>query len=49
MGRTRLEAEWAGEGGRTLLAEYGDASSFEAVLARHGDEMPRCSSNPYSA
>jgi glutamate-1-semialdehyde 2,1-aminomutase len=34
-----LEAEWAGEGGRTLLAEYGDASSFEAVLARHGDEI----------
>lgn len=34
-----LEAEWAGEGGRTLLAEYGDASSFEAVLARHGAEI----------
>jgi glutamate-1-semialdehyde 2,1-aminomutase len=34
-----LGAEWAGEGGRTLLAEYGDASSFEAVLARHGHEI----------
>jgi len=34
-----LEAEWAGEGGRTMLAEYGDASSFEAVLARHGGEI----------
>ncbi|HVA40371.1 MAG TPA: aminotransferase class III-fold pyridoxal phosphate-dependent enzyme [Candidatus Binataceae bacterium] len=34
-----LEAEWAGEGGRTLLAEYGDASSFEAALARHGDQI----------
>lgn len=34
-----LEAEWAGEGGRTMLAEYGDASSFEAVLAHHGSEI----------
>lgn len=34
-----LEAEWAGEGARTMLAEYGDASSFEAVLARHGGEI----------
>ncbi len=34
-----LEAEWAGEGGRTMLAEYGDAPSFEAALARHGDEI----------
>ena len=34
-----LEAEWAGEGGRTLLAEYGDASSFEAALARDGGEI----------
>ena len=34
-----LEAEWAGEGGRTMLGEYGDASSFETILARHGDEI----------
>jgi glutamate-1-semialdehyde 2,1-aminomutase len=34
-----LEAEWAGEGGRTMLAEYGDASSFEAALARHGEKV----------
>jgi glutamate-1-semialdehyde 2,1-aminomutase len=34
-----LEAEWAGEGGRTMLAEYGDASTFETMLARHGDEI----------
>ncbi len=34
-----LEAEWAGEGGRTMLAEYGDASSFETLLARHGAEI----------
>ncbi len=33
-----LEAEWAGEGGRTMLAEYGDAASFETILARHGGE-----------
>src|SRR5712671_1724580 len=31
-----LEAEWAAEGERTMLAEYGDASSFETMLARHG-------------
>jgi glutamate-1-semialdehyde 2,1-aminomutase len=34
-----LEAESAGEGGRTMLAEYGDASSFEAMLARDGNEI----------
>jgi glutamate-1-semialdehyde 2,1-aminomutase len=34
-----LEAEWAGEGGRTMLAEYGDAASFETMLARHGGEI----------
>ncbi len=31
-----LESEWAGEGGRTLLADYGDSSAFEAILERHG-------------
>jgi glutamate-1-semialdehyde 2,1-aminomutase len=34
-----LEPEWAGEGGRTMLADYDDATSFESVLARHGDEI----------
>jgi glutamate-1-semialdehyde 2,1-aminomutase len=34
-----LEAEWAGEGSRTVLAEYGDAPSFEAELTRHGGEI----------
>jgi len=34
-----LSSEWAGEGGRTTLAEYGDAASFEAMLARHGRDI----------
>jgi glutamate-1-semialdehyde 2,1-aminomutase len=34
-----LAAEWAGEGGRTMLAEYGDAASFETMLARHGGQI----------
>jgi glutamate-1-semialdehyde 2,1-aminomutase len=34
-----LSSEWAGEGGRTMLAEYGDAASFEAMLARHGSQI----------
>jgi glutamate-1-semialdehyde 2,1-aminomutase len=34
-----LSPEWAGEGGRTTLANYGDAASFESMLARHGKEI----------
>lgn len=34
-----LSSEWAGEGGRTMLAEYGDAASFEAMLARHSGDI----------
>jgi glutamate-1-semialdehyde 2,1-aminomutase len=34
-----LESEWAGEGSRTLLADYGDASAFEAILERHGSDI----------